>query len=52
MATPHVAGAAALYLQANPGASPAAVASGLVAQATSGKVTSSGTSSPNLLLYR
>jgi aqualysin 1 len=51
MATPHVAGAAALYLQANPGATPAAVASALVSGATSGKVTSPGTGSPNRLLY-
>ncbi len=50
MATPHVAGAAALYLQTNPSATPAQVAAALVAQATSGKVTSAGTGSPNLLL--
>jgi subtilisin family serine protease len=36
MASPHVAGAAALYLQGNPSASPAAVASALVGRATSG----------------
>ena len=51
MATPHVAGAAALYLQANPGATPAAVASALAAGATQGKVTNPGTGSPNRLLY-
>jgi subtilisin family serine protease len=60
MATPHVAGAAARYLQGNPGASPAAVASFLTGNAslntivlkTTGrgkKQTSSGT--PNRLLY-
>jgi subtilisin family serine protease len=36
MASPHVAGAAALYLQGNPAASPAAVAAALVGRATSG----------------
>ena len=51
MASPHVAGAAAVYLQANPGASPANVASALIAAATTGKVTSPGTGSPNRLLY-
>lgn len=51
MATPHVAGAAALYLQANPGASPATVASALVGNATAGVVINEGTGSPDLLLY-
>ncbi len=51
MATPHVTGAAALYLEANPGASPAQVANGLVSNATSGRLTGIGSGSPNLLLY-
>ncbi len=51
MATPHVAGAAALYLAANPSASPAQVAQALTSGATTGKVTSPGTGSPNRLLY-
>jgi aqualysin 1 len=51
MATPHVAGAAALYLQANPSASPATVASALTSAATVNVVTSAGTGSPNRLLY-
>jgi len=51
MATPHVTGAAALYLAANPTATPAAVQSALVAAATSDKITSPGTGSPNKLLY-
>jgi subtilisin family serine protease len=51
MASPHVAGVAALYLEANPTATPAAVDSGLKASATTGKVTSLGTGSPNVFLY-
>ncbi|MCI0412848.1 S8 family peptidase [bacterium] len=51
MASPHVAGAAALYLEGNPTASPAAVANALTSNATAGVVTSPGTGSPNLLLY-
>jgi subtilisin family serine protease len=51
MASPHVAGAAALYLDANPTASPAAVTSALTGNATTGKVTVAGTGSPNRLLY-
>jgi subtilisin family serine protease len=51
MATPHVAGAAALYLQAYPSASPATVASALVGGATPDKVTSPGNGSPNRLLF-
>jgi subtilisin family serine protease len=51
MATPHVAGSAALYLGAHPGSSPAAVTSGLLAAATTGHVTSPGAGSPNLLDY-
>jgi aqualysin 1 len=51
MATPHVAGAAALYLGSHPGADPATIASALVATATQGVVSNAGTGSPNLLLY-
>ena len=51
MASPHVAGAAALYLSANPTATPAQVASALVASATVGVLSSVGTGSPNRLLY-
>lgn len=50
MAAPHVAGAAALYLTANPSASPAAVHDAVVANATTGVVTGPGTGSPNLLV--
>ncbi|MFD0314023.1 S8 family peptidase [Streptomyces flavalbus] len=50
MATPHVAGAAAVYLAGHTSATPAQVASALTAGATTGKVTSPGTGSPNRLL--
>ncbi|CAM5231297.1 S8 family peptidase [Streptomyces tanashiensis] len=51
MATPHVAGAAALYLAANPTATPAQVSTALVNAATPNVVTSPGSGSPNRLLY-
>jgi hypothetical protein len=51
MAAPHVAGAAALYLAANPAATPAQVRDALVNGAVSGLVTSAGSGSPNKLLY-
>lgn len=51
MATPHVAGVAALYLQGNPSATPATVVSALINNATASKVTSAGTGSPNRLLF-
>ncbi|GAA4889969.1 S8 family peptidase [Streptomyces coeruleoprunus] len=50
MATPHVAGAAAVYLAGHTSATPSQVASALVAGATSGVVTSPGGGSPNRLL--
>ncbi|MET9540564.1 S8 family peptidase [Streptomyces sp. NPDC006553] len=51
MAAPHVAGAAALLLSANPTWTPAQVRDKLVADATPGKVTDARTGSPNKLLY-
>jgi len=51
MASPHVAGAAALYLAANPSASPGAVHSAVVSNASVNKLTGIGTGSPNRLLY-
>jgi aqualysin 1 len=51
MATPHVAGAAARYLAANPSASPAQVQSAIVGAATTGVVGNAGTGSPNRLLW-
>ena len=51
MATPHVAGALALYLQTDPTASAAEANQAVVGIANQGRVTSPGTGSPNLLLY-
>jgi subtilisin family serine protease len=51
MATPHVAGAAALYLQGNTSASPATVTAALINNASLNKLTSIGSGSPNRLLY-
>ncbi|MFE4575930.1 S8 family peptidase [Streptomyces chartreusis] len=50
MATPHVAGAAAIYLASHTSATPAAVASALTGGATANVVTSPGSGSPNRLL--
>ena len=50
MATPHVVGAAAVYLGDNPTATPAQVATGLINNSSTGVVTSPGTGSPNRLL--
>jgi subtilisin family serine protease len=51
MATPHVVGAAALVLSANPSYTPQQVRDKLVNDATNGVVTNAGTGSPNKLLY-
>ncbi|ADV66854.1 S8 family peptidase [Deinococcus maricopensis] len=51
MASPHVAGTAALYLQRNPGASFSAVRSAIVNGATNNVLSNIGTGSPNKLLY-
>ncbi|MER6994267.1 S8 family peptidase [Streptomyces sp. NPDC000410] len=51
MATPHVAGAAALYLSDNRTATPAQVSAALTAAATPNVVGNPGTGSPNRLLY-
>jgi subtilisin family serine protease len=50
-AAPHVAGAAALYLQTHPNATPAEVASVIIAKATSDKLTGIGAETPNRLLF-
>ena len=51
MASPHVAGAAALYKQFSPGASAATVRNALVNNSTTNHVTNAGSGSPNRLLY-
>jgi subtilisin family serine protease len=51
MATPHVAGVAALVLESNPGASVATVTNAIISNATLNKVTGAGTGSPNRLLF-
>jgi subtilisin family serine protease len=51
MASPHVAGVAALYKQVNPSASSTTVRNAIVNGATTNVVTNPGTGSPNRLLY-
>jgi len=50
MAAPHVAGAAALYLQTDPSLAPATLAQVIISHATPSRI-SSPSGSPNLLLY-
>ena len=51
MASPHVAGVVALYLQTNRNASPATVRSALVGTSTQGVISNPGQESPNRLLF-
>lgn len=51
MASPHVAGVAALVLSADPTMEATTVMTTIVSSATPNKVSSAGTNSPNLLLY-
>jgi subtilisin family serine protease len=51
MATPHVAGVVATYLETNPTATPSEVASTIISSATQGVVKGAGTGSPNRLLF-
>ena len=51
MASPHVAGAAARYLEGDPSASPAEVSNAIRSNATTGVVTNRGSGSPNRLLF-
>jgi subtilisin family serine protease len=50
MATPHVAGVAALVLAQNLGTTPATVKSWIVNNGSSGKISNPGTGSPNVLV--
>ncbi|MEV4944794.1 S8 family peptidase [Streptomyces sp. NPDC053755] len=51
MASPHTAGAAALYLHAHPSATPAQVRDALVGRATGNRIEDAGPGSPNRLLF-
>jgi serine protease len=51
MASPHVAGVAALYLATDPSATPDKVHTAVISAASVNKLTSIGTGSPNRLLY-
>lgn len=51
MAAPHAAGVAAVYLQRNPLARPAAVQEAIINDATTGLVSDPGPGSPNCLLF-
>ncbi|MEQ1511955.1 MAG: S8 family peptidase [Lysobacteraceae bacterium] len=51
MASPHVAGAAALHLASNPSATPAQVTTALINASTPNVVTEPGAGSPNRLLF-
>ncbi|MGH9971145.1 MAG: S8 family peptidase [Pyrinomonadaceae bacterium] len=51
MASPHVAGVAALYKQFSPGASSTTVRNAIVNNATTNVITNAGAGSPNRLLY-
>lgn len=51
MATPHVAGAAAVYLSSHRSATPAQVSSALLKAATSGRISGVPSDTPNLLLF-
>eukprot|EP01062_Namystynia_karyoxenos_P019946 TRINITY_DN1753_c0_g1_i6.p2 TRINITY_DN1753_c0_g1~~TRINITY_DN1753_c0_g1_i6.p2 ORF type:complete len:401 (+),score=131.29 TRINITY_DN1753_c0_g1_i6:74-1276(+) len=51
MAAPHVAGVAAIALQANPGYSAAQIKNWITSKAMSGLIENPGTGSPNLMLH-
>ena len=51
MATPHVTGTAAMYLETHQNASPAQVTNSIIGDGTSGQLTGAGAGSPNLMLF-
>ena len=51
MASPHVAGVAALYLELHPSATPAEVSQAILSSATNGVVTGTGAGTANVLLH-
>ncbi|MEU6149991.1 S8 family serine peptidase [Actinosynnema sp. NPDC047251] len=51
MASPHVAGVAALYLKSQPGATPAAVRDAVIAAGTGNKITNATPGTANVLLH-
>ena len=51
MATPHVAGVAALYLESDPSATPEEVAAAIMGAGTRGRIADVGPGSPDLLLF-
>jgi len=51
MAAPHVAGVAAMWLSANPGASPAQIRNAIYNRATTNRLSGIGSGSPNRLLF-
>jgi subtilisin family serine protease len=51
MASPHVAGVAALYLEQNPAAQPSDIVGLMTSDSTPSKVKSPGSGSPNLLIF-
>ncbi|MFT7562236.1 MAG: subtilisin family serine protease [Flavobacteriales bacterium] len=51
MATPHVAGVVALYLEKHPDATPVQVSDAIIESATEGLIQNAGTGSPNRLLF-
>ena len=52
MASPHVAGVAALYLSGSPSASPSTITNWIITNSTANVITGNPTGTPNRLLYK